>query len=359
VNCARATGISNSAADAPRRITRKLRREVKMRNFGKIAMISVALLITMMLTIAESASNLRTIRLGVMVDSVDSYIPIVGEELGIYKKYGLDVKAQTFSVGINTVDALTLGQLDLGMAADFAALNRIGSTEKSNLRIYTKVATSLPNSQSFYVKDDSIKSPKDLANKSIIVHKGTVGEYWIALLLEQNGVAPESVKLLPTGSAQEDIALLRTGQAVGTWAGGQAGVNIKAIEGVKILADLGTIKAPTLTLLMSTKQYLDGNKETVANYLRAVDEILRYMLENPEKAAEIVHKKLNVPTEQALLNITRDELSLAFTQDTMNTLDSINKWARGANFIKTTFDARDYVNVDALREAFPDRVSYK
>jgi NitT/TauT family transport system substrate-binding protein len=310
-------------------------------------------------TILVSTAEAKPIRLGVMVDMATSYIPILGDELGLYKKYDVDVNSQEFSAGINTLDALALERLDLGQAADFAALNRIGGTEKSNLRIYAKLSTSRPESQNFYVKDDTVASPKDLAGKSIALRKGTVDEYWVARLLELNGVDPKSVKLLPVSNYPDGVAIVQSGRATGMWATGKAGVTLAATEGVRKIADLSTIIAPTVTVLISTQKYLDENKEIMVRYLKAVDEILEFMANDPEKAGEIINKKTNVPVEQVVLNIKREAIKLEFNQLTIDSLDRINKWGHDAGVIKIPYDVRNYVNVDALRDAFPDRVEYK
>jgi NitT/TauT family transport system substrate-binding protein len=322
----------------------------------------LAIVLVSFASAADASETLSVVRVGVMAGGSDAFISAVGIELGIYEKYGLDVKSYEFSAGINTIDALTLGQLDFGMAADFAILNRIGGTENSDLRIYTKLALSLtgtPNSWQFYVKDDSVKSVADLSGKSIALQKGTVAEYWTARLLEVGGVESDSVKLLPVGSSQEAVAIVKSGRATGTWLSGQGGVAIRQAEGARSIADLGTINAQTVTVLLSTKKFLAENHESVVGFIKALDEIVKFILAEPEKTAEIVQKRLNIPKEQVLIDLQRSELEVNFTQEVIDTLDSINKWAYSAGFIKTVFDPRDYVDVSALKEAFPDRVRYK
>jgi NitT/TauT family transport system substrate-binding protein len=347
-----------AASGSPRAYQRK----EKSMSFIKKSAFLAAVILLMSAAALAAADKPATVRLGVMAGENDSYIPAVGEELGIFEKYGLEVKYQEFSAGINTVDALILGQLDLGMAADFAILNRIGGSEKSDLRIYVKLSVSLPGtpySWQFYTGDASVSAPADLAAKSITVRKGTVEEYWTARLLGVGKVSPDSVKILPIGSLQEGVAAVKSKQASGMWGGGQAAAELRKLEGVRPIADLSTVDAQTVTLFLSTNDYLENNKETVANYIRALDEIVAFIRSEPERTAEIVHKKTNVPAEQVLINLERSEIKLEFTQETIDTLDSINGWGREAGFIKQEYDVRDYVNVDALREVFPDRVNFK
>ncbi|MDR3354543.1 MAG: ABC transporter substrate-binding protein [Synergistaceae bacterium] len=332
-----------------------------MKTLNKTAAIFIFLLAALALPM-YGAEKPVTIRVGVMAGETDSFVAPIGEELGIFKKYGLEVKFQAFSAGINTVDALTLGQLDFGMAADFAILNRIGATDKSDLRIYTKFALAkagTPFSWKFYVTDDSVKSPADLSGKSVALRKGTVEEYWTARLLEVAGVDPKSVKELPIGSPQEGVAVLKSKQAAGMWGGGQASVELSKIASVRTIADLATINSQTVTVLLSTQKFLSENKEVVVNYIKALDEIVRFINDEPEKTAEIVQKRTNIPADQVLVNLERNEIEVGFTQATIDTLDAINKWGLEFGFIKNTFETRDYVNVDALKEAIPGSVNYK
>jgi NitT/TauT family transport system substrate-binding protein len=325
-------------------------------------MLLFAILPVMLAVPANGAENLVTVKLGVMAGEAASYIPIVGDELGIYEKYGIKISVQEFSTGINTVDAVILGQLDFGGGADFALLNRIGGSEKSELRICAKSGVSLPGtpySWKFYVNDDTVQSPAELSGKSIALRKGTIEEYWTAKLIEYGGIDPDSVKILPIGSPLEGVAAIKAKQITGMWGGGQTSVTLSEIEGVRAIADLVLIKAKSANYTVSTSAYLSENRKLVANYFRAANEIVEFIQNEPRKTAEIVSKRTNAPVAQVEVNLQRNDLSIDFTQSAIDELDVMNEWARGAGFIRKVFDARDYVNVDALKEAFPDRVNYK
>jgi NitT/TauT family transport system substrate-binding protein len=192
-----------------------------------------------------------------------------------------------------------------------------------------------------------------------MLNKGTVEEFWVAKLLESGGVDPKTVKFLPISSSQEGVAALKTKRATGIWGGGQTVKALQEIEGVKAIADLKSINAQTVNMFLSTQKFLQENKETVVKYVKALDEIVTFIKTKPEKTAEIVEKKANMPKEQVLINLQRNDMSLEFNQDTIDALDAIYQWGREAGFIKNAFDTRDYVNVDALRDAFPERVNYK
>ncbi|MCD8018754.1 MAG: ABC transporter substrate-binding protein [Clostridiales bacterium] len=79
-------------------------------------------------TLVTEESNYETIRVGVFTGGLDHYLAVIGSEEGIFQEYGINLELTEFASGINTVDAIVTGQADVGMAADFALVNRIGNT---------------------------------------------------------------------------------------------------------------------------------------------------------------------------------------------------------------------------------------
>ena len=79
--------------------------------------------------LTTEAGETQTVRLGVWTGGIDHYLAVVGTEQGIFQKHGIDLETTEFASGINTIDAIVTGQLDIGMIADFAGVNRIGNTQ--------------------------------------------------------------------------------------------------------------------------------------------------------------------------------------------------------------------------------------
>src|SRR6476619_5432466 len=59
-----------------------------------------------------------TLTVGTANSTSDAIIPVnVGDELGIFKKHGLDLKIVDFGGGSRRVQALTAGSIDIGVGA--------------------------------------------------------------------------------------------------------------------------------------------------------------------------------------------------------------------------------------------------
>ncbi|MCI1749216.1 MAG: ABC transporter substrate-binding protein [Acidipropionibacterium sp.] len=309
---------------------------------------------------ASGSAGLATLRLGVMTDNVTSYVATIGIEKKIFQKNHLDVKVSNFGAGIDTVNAVTTNQADIGFAADFAILNRIGAAPSGNLRIFTELTRSdVNNPQSGVLYGKGISSPADLAGKGIVTVKGTVVEYWVAKILEKYKIDPSSVKQYPVESSQEGLALLQSGQAAAQWTNGKGAKLASKIPGVKPIATLKTIDAPTINVGVATDTYLKAHPTEVENYLKSVNEVYQFIEKNPDEAAAILQKANNIPKEQALLNIKASINKLQFTPSTYSTLDGIKQWGVKNGVIKNDFDVKGYLNLDALKATFPDAVTYK
>jgi NitT/TauT family transport system substrate-binding protein len=305
------------------------------------------------------AAGLERVRLGVMTDTVSAYAADIGVSEGIFARHGLDVEIASFAAGINTIDAVTTGAMDIGFGADFAVLNRLGGSPSTPLRIFTGLGEGTLDSWKLYAQGDSIRSPRDLAGQRIVTRLGTVEEYWHARTLTANGVAPESVNFLPVDATMEGVVLINNGDAVAMWANARPAEALNRIAGVHVIGDLTEVGAPTLSLAVSTEQFLTNRKGAAEKYLKAMQEIFDILSNDPQKSAEIVQKVSSTPVEQTLINLKNNTNYIDFNQYVFDAIGGLHEWAQTNGVIKYPYDLRKYVNTDALKSAFPGRGEFE
>jgi NitT/TauT family transport system substrate-binding protein len=97
----------------------------------------------------------------------------------------------------------------------------------------------------------------------------------------------------------------------------------------------------------------------VEKYLRATEEIYQFLQNNPQRTAEIVNKVNAVPISQVLTNLETWANYVEFDQKFYDTLERMYTWAENGGIIKYPYDLHTYVNVDALKAAFPGRGEFK
>lgn len=296
----------------------------------------------------KESRELQTVRLGVMTGNSDHWLAEVGIEEGIFEKYGIQLEVTEFAAGINTVDAIVTEQVDIGVLADYAAVNRLGNTQdNTDLRLIANYASS--SVSQLYVNPEEVTKLADLAGKGLVTLPGTVWDYWNAKTLEKAGIPEEKQVLVNVDSAQAALGVMTTGEGVAFWA---SGTNAKKLQeaGMEKLIDMEELGLRTDMYFVATEKYIKENETLVTDYLQAIRETQEWVQENQQEAAQIVEEKTGIPKEQFLENLEALKLSVSFEQDTIDHLNSIKDWALEAGSYEKDFKITDYIDMGLLQK---------
>ncbi|MCT3399659.1 ABC transporter substrate-binding protein [Lentilactobacillus hilgardii] len=325
---------------------------------GIIAVVLIVVFAFGSINRADKKSNSDTIRLGIMTNSDGQYLATIAQNQGYFKKYGVKVKTSTFSSGIETVNALTTNQLDIGYVADFAALNRFGSAGKNDLKIFAKLSSSGGSSTKLF-SNRNIKSLADLKGKGIVTNKGTVVDYWIDKALDKAGLKESDVKILPVESGQETLALLQSGKASAAWGFAQDAQKLAQSGKYKVLATQGQIASPTLAFAISNQQFLKDHPKAAEGYLKSINASVQFVKANPQKAAQIIHSDTKIPEETVLATFKSVNFKINLDQNTLSSLNNIYQYLADNGKLKNKYRVKDYLDTSILKKAIPNATIYK
>ena len=194
---------------------------IKLRRVKYIAafLVTVVLLaaVTGCASNSEEENTSDVIRLGVYTGGADHIMAIVGQEEGIFKKYGLQVEITEFATGLNTVDAIVTNQSDIGLITDYAGINRIGSTkEDCNIKIIARYTTA-DDYWKFYVNSETVSKNEDLAQQGVTNVPGTLLEYYNSVVFDYANITESDRKLLNVDSEQMALGILSNNEASAGW----------------------------------------------------------------------------------------------------------------------------------------------
>lgn len=307
-------------------------------------------------SVTSHPKKLQTLHLAVMTGMFTHYTALIGEKQGIYEKYGIDLDVTEYAAGINTIDALATGQADLGFAADFAVVNRIGNTlDSSNLDIISEVQGSTVNG-GLYVDPKYADNLNALDGKGFIGSIGTVSEYYYSNLFKYLGFDESKQKLLNSDSPQTALALAQKGDAVAIFT---SGANAKLYEklGWKKAVDASELNLSTYSFNLTTKEFNKNNAKLIANYLKATQESYEYFVKHLDESAAYLEETLGVDASVVKADWSVAKSDIGFSEKGVTQLEEIEKWAvQNAKFDKE-YNVRDYINTDAIKIAFPDKVT--
>lgn len=306
---------------------------------------------------AQTGKEPVTVRTAVMTNNVDQWLAVIGKEKGFFEEHGIQLEVTEFAAGINTVDAIVTGQADIGLLADYAAVNRLGNTqEDTNLRFVARFATG--KGSSFYVNPEKVKKLEDLAGQGVITLPGTVWDYWTARTFEAANVPKDQQEILNVESAQAALGVMTSGEGVAFWAGGINGTKLEE-AGMEPLLEMDDLGLRTDQYFISSTEYLESQESVVEEFLAAIKETQEWLIANEEEAAGILEEKVNVPKEQTLKNLKNYELVMDFKEDTVEHLNGIKKWAVEEGRFEKDYEIKDYVALKALTALYPDEVDIK
>lgn len=303
------------------------------------------------------SDSLTKVRLGVMTGNADQWYAIVGNSTGIYKKHGLEVEVTEYAAGINTVDALTTDQLDIGFTADFAGINRIGNTQdQTTLRYISNITAS--TRMDFYVNPEKISGLADVKGKKILVLPGTVWEYWTAKAVEAAGTTVDDVEYVKVDSNQDALVVAKKGNADAFWASGEQAKRLEEY-GWKSILSQEDLDMTTYSLYMSTEEYVANNQDTVVKFLEATQDIIKYIQENEDDAADLVYNSSGMGQDIFKSSVEAITLTLDFTQDTYDVLQGVADWTYQNGYYDKEFSVADYIATDALSKVDGVTVDWK
>ena len=138
---------------------------------------------------SDSGKDLVVLRDAVMTGQLDQYATEIGLWQGIFEEHGIDLQTTEFVAGINTIDAVVTGTADIGMMADYAAVNRLGNTLKENdLQIFSELSGAGALTGGLYVAPKYVDNLEALdGSEGFITQTGTVSDYYVSQAIEYLG----------------------------------------------------------------------------------------------------------------------------------------------------------------------------
>jgi NitT/TauT family transport system substrate-binding protein len=294
---------------------------------------------------------LTTVNIG-----VDSFVlgaqAWVAQDKGFFEANGIKANLRTFSLGVDTVDAVLTGQLDIGFGLDFATLTRLPSKQ---LRIIAESINPDPGFHKLAVSE-GITGPADLAGKRMGYAQGTSEHYVTLRYLQLNDVPQDSVELVALQSVFDIVAALRAHRIDAAWVWGDGVPQAQEIPGVSIIADDSAAKMQPVGYIVTSPAFADQHTDTAAAVLKALAEATDWMDANMEEASQIVADNVRAPQPNVLSVMKVEHYVIQLSGSSLEALGRLGQFMVDQNILKEALDPLDYVDDAPLKQALPDRV---
>ncbi|MCG2583412.1 ABC transporter substrate-binding protein [Massilia sp. TS11] len=204
----------------------------------------------------------------------------------IAPKCGIKVEEKVFPKGLDVMQAIIAGELDVGTTASEAAI----SGRAGGAPIYVVAGFAKGGARLVARSDVPIKSVKDLKGKRVGVTRGGIQEVLLMAELQQAGLAASDVQLVYLAFADLNQALLGKQIDAMMQSEPQSSQAINKGFGVEVLKPYDTpIGEPVRTMVMTEKFYKD--KRAVAEkFMRCFVEATKTFIDNKAVAEKYVRE---------------------------------------------------------------------
>ncbi|GAC1316655.1 MAG: hypothetical protein NVSMB2_09740 [Chloroflexota bacterium] len=239
----------------------------------------------------------------------DVVLPMhVGTAKGFFDQEGLTLDVIYSKGGSDTIQAVTAGDGDIGLANGPLGLYA-AYAKSAPVRIISNEIYGVPD-VFFFVKGDSpIRDAKDLAGKKVGFSSRGSSTHLLVMSLSDNlrkqGLA--DIEAVPAGSPPDNFTAVKTDQIAAGWASPPtfndqlASGTIKAIAFGKDIAGLSDI---TVRANFANSDFLSKHPEAAAGFLRAYQKAIDFAYANKPEATRIWKERAQLTdSEEDLLKV--------------------------------------------------------
>jgi len=314
----------------------------------KLLIVATVIIITCIVVIIAlgKSQETSTLRIGYSSQSLNYSSVMVAEEAGFFKEHGADVELVPFASGTHTRLALSTGNIDAAFlnVADFLVAIGAGAPVK----IIAPIAQT--TTLVFVRPNDGIETFEDLRGKKILGQVNT-SRYNLIHALAQEGITDPDLTFLDIDSEYRTVALMqqKVFDAVPTSRHNESSW-IKA--GAVILREwdekgYSNKFNPHMYIGVNT-DYFPENKAQVERALDAIVDAQKYILHDPQVAAELVRNHIDVATD-GISDLTIPYILNTWTVGTRGIVWSDpQEVVEIANFLYTLGELKNSLSIDQI-----------
>jgi NitT/TauT family transport system substrate-binding protein len=259
------------------------------------------------------------------INNWENQPPTLGQEAGIFKKYGLTLETVGTAGAGETIQAVISGSADIGAGVGVAGAMRVFA-KGAPLRIIAPAFTGTGDLY-WYVKADSpLKTLSDASDRNTIAYStnGSSSHNIVTAFVDE---LHYKAKPTATGSPPSTLTQVMSGQIDIGWAAPPFGLNEIGEGKIRIIArgsDVPSLHGQTVRVLVANANSLKDRHDAIVRFMRAYRETVDWMYANPE-AVKIYAKEIKVDDRLIEESIRQFQPKEALQSDEMAHLEDATR----------------------------------
>lgn len=249
----------------------------------------------------------------------------VAVEKGIWAEHGLNVRLQILSSGADVNKAMQSGNAEFGSASTTSvpAARAAGLPQKlvapgmndATSPTYAGPLGIVGRADRGIEPDD----PSSLIGKKVAVHEGSTNHEYLLLYLEENGIDPKDVEIVPIEAQDQPVSFDQGDvDAASDWEPFVTQMMIEQGDNAVLLSMNDPLLGYTIGV-GATDEVIEQEAEVMEKFSRGIAEASYWIRQNPEEAAEVATNFIDgLQTEyavEAMVNLAFDPRISACTEE--------------------------------------------
>lgn len=219
----------------------------------------------------------------------------VNKEVGISRKYGIELETLLISGGALNMQALLAGSIQMSQNSAASAIQ--AALRGASVVLIAVLENRMPLQ---IIARPEIKTPQQLIGKKIgILRFGGSNDTAVQWALRAWKIDPKQVTLLQSGATNARMTALTLGQIDATILS-YPEIYIARKRGMNVLADLGDFSAYPNTSLLVTRAFVQTQRALAKNLLLSQIEAIHYIGTNREGSLKVLKKYLRVDDMESI-----------------------------------------------------------
>jgi len=260
-------------------------------------LIILTLLVLALCAIARDGLSADTPSVRISYGGTAGYqLPLwVNREMGLYRKYGIDLEILLIGAGSPNIQALLGGSIQMTQTAGSSAM--LAAMRGAPVVIVATLDNKLPFQ---LIARPEIKEPRQLRGKTIGINRfGGSNDTAVIMALKAWKMDPREVTMLQTGGTSARMAALISGRVDATVQSYPEIFSARKL-GMNVLADIGDFGFYTNTSNIVIRSYLQQSRSMVKNIIKAQIEAIHTIKTNKEGTLKVLKKYLQVSDPEAV-----------------------------------------------------------
>lgn len=303
-------------------------------------------------TLAVSAPQ-ETLTVGAPALEQSALIYLAADQ-GLFARQRLNVVVQDYETGPAALDALEAGEVDIAGTAEYPLVARLLQGDPLAVVAATD---KFENDYLVARPDRGITTPAGLRGKRVGLVRGTIVEFYLARLLELQGIPTEDVtvvnlelgRLIPALAAGE-VDAIAAWQPYVTQA--QA-----AVSGAVVLPLQSS--QPVFGLLVARQPWVKAQGGTLTRFLQALQQAEEQLIRHPEQAQVVTQRRLGFDAGYLARMWPQHRFGLSLDQPLVIAMKDEAEWMirNGLTPVSSLPDFSALIDAAALEAAKPGSVT--